>query len=58
MAKGSGGPRLGCGAKFIKFTLIVFNLIFFVSANAGATAFLPKIVLEVYARHDFTFIKH
>jgi hypothetical protein len=30
MAKGNGGPQLGCGAKMIKFCLITFNIIFFV----------------------------
>ncbi|CAF0806769.1 unnamed protein product [Brachionus calyciflorus] len=30
MAKGSGGPRLGCGAKLIRFFLVFFNFIFFV----------------------------
>lgn len=31
MAK--GGPKLGCGAKLVRFTLVFFNLIFFVSLN-------------------------
>ena len=31
MAKGNGGPHLGCGAKTMKFCLIAFNVLFFVS---------------------------
>ena len=31
MAKGNGGPKLGCGAKFMKVTLVIFNFVFFVS---------------------------
>jgi hypothetical protein len=31
MAKGSGGSQLGCGAKLLKFCLISFNIVFFVS---------------------------
>lgn len=31
MAKGNGGPQLGCGAKLIKFCLITFNILFFVN---------------------------
>jgi len=53
MGKGSGGPRIGCGAKFIKVILVLFNLLFFLLG-------IGILVVGVYVLVDPTFkqLKH